>query len=94
MRIDHQTLSRLVISKGESRQLVYYWFAQRGRVITNEYLAKWYLFLDGLMMQRSDGALVRLVTPVPPGTEIAKADERMQDFLGDFYPVLPMYLPD
>ncbi|WP_279245012.1 VPLPA-CTERM-specific exosortase XrtD [Candidatus Litorirhabdus singularis] len=86
-------VNRLMISKGEHSQLVYYWFAQRGRVITNEYLAKWYLFSDGLTMQRSDGALVRLVTVVPPGEDVANADARLQEFLRDFYPIMPRYLP-
>jgi exosortase D (VPLPA-CTERM-specific) len=87
------TVNRLLISKGESSQLVYYWFDQRGRVITNEYLAKWYLFQDGMTMQRSDGALVRLITPVPPGADIADADARLQGFLREFYPIMGDYLP-
>lgn len=86
-------VNRLIISKGENAQLVYYWFDQRGRVLTNEYLAKWYLFQDGLTMQRSDGALVRLVTAVPPGSDVAEADARLQDFLRDFYPIMSNYLP-
>ena len=40
-------VNRAVISMGEQRQLVYYWFAQRGRNLTNEYLVKWYIFWDG-----------------------------------------------
>jgi EpsI family protein len=87
------TLNRLVIQKGKSRQLVYYWFDQRGRTITNEYLAKWYLFWDSLTQQRSDGALVRLVTPVPENSDIKDADQLLQDFLKDFYPLLPDYIP-
>lgn len=86
-------VNRMIITLGEKRQLVYYWFAQRGRVVTSEYLAKWYLLVDGLTMQRSDGALVRLVTPVPPGSDIAESDARLQQFLRDFYPILPRYLP-
>ena len=53
------SLNRLFIQKGEYSQLVYYWFQQRGRVITNEYLVKWYLFWDALTKNRTDGALVR-----------------------------------
>jgi exosortase D (VPLPA-CTERM-specific) len=87
------SVNRLIISKGEYSQLVYYWFDQRGRVLTNEYLAKWYLFQDGLTLQRSDGALVRLVTVVPPDTDIAVADARLQQFLRDFYPIMSDYLP-
>ena len=43
--------NRAVIQKGDSRQLVYYWFQQRGRTITNEYLEKWYLFYDAITMK-------------------------------------------
>jgi EpsI family protein len=49
-------VNRVVMGMGTSRQLVYYWFQQRGRIITNEYLAKWYLFWDSLTNNRSDGA--------------------------------------
>jgi EpsI family protein len=86
-------VNRVIIQLGEQKQLVYYWFEQRGRSFTNEYLAKWYLFQDSLTMNRSDGALVRLVTSVPPNTDEALADKRLQNFLKDFYPDFPRYLP-
>ena len=86
-------VNRMVITRDMHRQLVYYWFAQRGRVLTSEYVAKWYLFEDALTMKRSDGALVRLVTSVPPDTDIAEADARLREFLTEFYPILPDFLP-
>ena len=57
-------VNRAIITLGTQRQLVYYWFPQRGRELTSEYLLKWYIFQDGLLMQRSDGALIRLTTPL------------------------------
>lgn len=87
-------VNRVVIQLGSQRQLMYYWFQQRGRNITSEYLAKWYLFLDGLTMERSDGALVRLITPIPEGSDEVTADDHLQTFLGDFYHELPRFLPD
>ena len=90
---DQLKVNRLVIQKGASRQLVYYWFDQRGRVITNEYLAKWYLFQDSLTRQRTDGALVRLVTPVINNGDIAEADARLQAFMREAYPLLGNYIP-
>ncbi len=86
-------VNRAVIQKGDSRQLVYYWFQQRGRTITNEYLVKWYLFYDALTMNRTDGALVRLVTSVGNGEDIDVADQRLQSFMKDLIPELPAYLP-
>ena len=90
---DTLQVNRLVIQKEATRQLVYYWFDQRGRVITNEYLAKWYLFQDSLTRQRTDGALVRLVTPVVDNGDIAEADARLQAFLRDAYLLLGDYIP-
>ena len=87
-------VNRLLIQKGEDRQLVYYWFQQRGRVMTNEYLIKWYLFWDALTMNRSDGALVRLITPSPRGEDLATADQRMTGFLQRVVGRLPKYIPD
>jgi exosortase D (VPLPA-CTERM-specific) len=86
-------VNRLVIAKGEYRQLVYYWFAQRGRIITNEYLAKFYLFWDALTLSRSDGALVRVITVVPEGHSLEDADERLQDFIDTFYPDISGSIP-
>ncbi len=86
-------VNRAVISKGNARQLVYYWFQQRGRIITNEYLMKWFLFWDALTQQRTDGALVRLVLTLPPGSDEIKADEKMADFLSKVFPKLETFVP-
>lgn len=91
--MDGPDVNRAVIQLGEEKQLVYYWFQQRGRTITNEYLAKWYLFQDSLTMSRSDGSLVRLITPMAPGRSPEQADERLVAFLRDFYTELPLFLP-
>ena len=92
---DGQSLmvNRALITKGENKQLVYYWFQQRGRVITNEYLVKWYLFWDALTRQRTDGALIRLVLPIAAGEEPEAADKRLELFLRTVYPKLENYIP-
>ncbi len=86
-------LNRLVIAKGDAKQLVYYWFQQRGRNLTNEYLVKWFLFYDALTKNRTDGALVRLVTPVDIVGGLEKADKRLQAFLKPLVSVVPKYVP-
>ena len=86
-------VNRVIIRHGEEAQLVYYWFQQRGRVITNEYALKWLLFQDSLTKGRTDGSLVRLVTPVPPGGE-AQADERLKAFVNEVNGLLPAYVPN
>jgi len=87
------TVNRVVITKGEARQLVYYWFEQRGREVTNEYLVKWYIFWDSLTRNRTDGALVRVTTFVPDMAGIDKADTELEDFVRQIDPSLTYHLP-
>ena len=87
-------VNRVQIAHGESRQLVYYWFQQRGRVITNEYLVKWFMFWDALTRNRTDGALVRIIAPQRPGQDMAELDNRLADFASDVVPLLEKYVPD
>ena len=69
-------------------------FEQRGRRIANEYWMKWYLLVDSIMMNRTDGALVRIITPIYPSEDVAAADQRLQDFLAVALPPLPEYIPN
>jgi len=87
-------VNRSVIELGDQRQLVYYWFKQRDRVLTNEYSVKWYIFVDALTRQRTDGALVRLVTPLRKGEDPAAGDARLQAFARAAAPELTTFLPD
>lgn len=87
-------VNRAIIRKGESQQLVYYWFAQRGRNITNEYLVKWFLFWDSLVINRTDGALIRLVAPIKAQGDVLVADARMQEFVRTIAKQLPRYIPE
>lgn len=87
-------VNRAVIQLGEQKQLVYYWFQQRGRVIANEYLVKWFIFWDALTRNRSDGSLVRLITPLAAGEDEQKGDERLTDFSREVVKYLPEYVPN
>jgi exosortase D (VPLPA-CTERM-specific) len=89
-------VNRAIISKDGARQLVYYWFQERGRSEANEYLVKLHILIDGLAFQRTDGALVRLTTPLAdrdPAT-VRAADSRLQSFTNSLYPLLPRYIPN
>jgi exosortase D (VPLPA-CTERM-specific) len=84
-------VNRTLIKLGDQSQLVYYWFQQRGRIITNEYLVKWFLFWDALTKNRSDGALVRITTPLRPGET---GDDRLEQFAKDALNELHQYVPN
>ncbi len=85
--------NRVVIEQGGQKALVYYWFMQRGRYLTNEYLVKWYIFWDALTRNRTDGAMVRVMTPVPEGLDEAAADQRMEKFIRAAEPRLYYHIP-
>ena len=87
-------INRAVIKKGEQAQVVYYWFHQRGRTLTNEYAIKWFIFYDGLTRRRTDGGLVRFVAPMQPGESIEDVDRRIMQFVRTMNPRLQDYLPN
>jgi len=85
-------VNRAVIQKGGNRQLVYYWFDQRGRRLTSDYMAKAYLLIDGLQTGRTDGALLRLITSIGVGETERDADERLQALLGPILEEMPRFI--
>jgi exosortase D (VPLPA-CTERM-specific) len=89
-----QEINRVVIQKGGQKQIVYYWFKQRDRWITSEYVVKFFLFWDSLTRQRADGALVRLASAVHAGESEAVVDQRLQALAGLVTPLLSQYIPD
>jgi EpsI family protein len=87
-------LNRAVIQKGLSKQIVYYWFEQRGKRMTNDYLVKASVVYDSLTLGRTDGALVRFVTALAPGESEADADARMQRFMAEALQDMPRFVPE
>jgi exosortase D (VPLPA-CTERM-specific) len=88
------TVNRAIIAHGADRQLMYYWFQQRGRVVTDEYLVKWFIFRDAVTRNRTDGALVRLIVPMPPQSSEANADRELTQFVRQLSTRLNHYVPD
>lgn len=87
-------VNRALIELGNQRELVYYWFVQRGRIITNEFAVKWFLFVDALTRHRTDGALVRLMIPAPPSRDVAAADRQLQELAALVVPQQARFIPD
>lgn len=86
------TINHYMVSRGDESSLVLYWYQSQGRVIADEFAAKFYLVANSIKKHRSDTALVRVVVPIPPG-QAAKADEIGIKFVKDLYPVVRDYLP-
>lgn len=88
------SVNRAVIQKGDQKQIVLYWFKQRERHLTNEYLVKVYLLWDAFSRQRTDGALVRLASLVGPGESESTVDQRLQEFAVVAGRELTRFVPD
>lgn len=88
------TVNRYLIGKGMDRLVVLYWYQAHGRVVASEYWAKFYLVADSIRLNRSDGAMVRLITAVAPGETPEDAERRVVDFSSQILPVLSGYIPD
>lgn len=88
----HFVVNEYVIQQGLDRQLVFYWYQGRGRVIASEYSGKFWMVADAISRNRTDGALVRLVTPMNDGE--AQARMRLASFTRVLLPYLENIIPN
>ena len=85
-------VNRGVVAKGLEQMVIYYWIELRGRQITTDLSLKLYNLWDSYARQRSDGALVRLMSPIAPGEEPEAANRRIEEFLKRAYPLLELHV--
>jgi len=83
-----------VIANGESRQFVIYWYQAHGRSVANEYMAKIHMVADAIRINRTDGALVRVITPIASSESASEARKRAEGFAVRIAPLLPRFIPD
>ncbi|WP_051881299.1 VPLPA-CTERM-specific exosortase XrtD [Parvularcula oceani] len=86
--------NRMLIQQNDDRLLVYYWYDQRGRKMANEFVMKLSVMWDSLIKRRSDGAMVRLMTPVAPEETLDVAEARLEDMRRSLEPKLAAYVPN
>jgi exosortase D (VPLPA-CTERM-specific) len=86
-------VNQYVVSKSGERQLVLYWYQAHGRAVASEYWAKYYLVADAIRMNRSDGGLIRLMSPMTRGETAEAARARILKFWSPFFPLLDKYIP-
>jgi EpsI family protein len=85
-------VNEYVIQHGLDKQLVFYWYQGRGRVLASEYSSKFWMVVDAISRHRTDGALVRLITPMNAGEESARA--RLRSFTQLVFPYLDGLIPN
>lgn len=87
-------VNRLVTGLGQRKVVSYYWLKQGSRVYREEMLARLDLVRISLLENRTDGALVRLVTEVRPGESLDAGHARLKRFASGFVGLIPAYVPD
>jgi len=89
------TVNQFVIQKGLDRLMVLYWYQSHGRSIASEYTSKLYMVYDAMKLNRTDAAMVRVITPItgPGPSDEADAARRAQTFVQDLFPSLASVLP-
>jgi EpsI family protein len=91
-RADPIEINRYIISKGEDRSVVLYWYQSRDRVVASEYRAAAFVAWDALRYNRSDTSLVRVVVPIVRGEQDA-ATRNGIEFIQSFYSTLRQFFP-
>jgi EpsI family protein len=86
-------INRYVVSRGEEESVVMYWYQSQGRVIADEFAAKFYLIADSIRHHRSDTSLVRIVVPVTERVPREKASQTAVEFVQAAYPAVSSWLP-
>ena len=84
---------RVIIAKGNLRNLVYFWYQSRGRVIARNHEKVLYMFMDRATKRRTDGSLVRFTIPVRHGDE-EEAEATFQSIAQSLTPLFPDYVPN
>lgn len=88
------SVNRMMTSMGQQRMLAYYWLKQGGSTYRKEGLARLDLIRFSLLENRTDGALIRLVTDVKSGDGVDAADRRLSAMAKELNQVITTYVPD
>lgn len=84
--------NRYVIQNGDHKELLVYWYQGRGRAVASEYWGKVYTVIDSVRLRRSDGAMVRITTPV--GKSEQEALKSAAELAAQVSTRLPEFIPD
>lgn len=86
-------LQRYIVSKGNDRSVVVYWYHSAHHAVGNEYKAKIYTVMDSIRYNRSDTALVRVIIPVRRDADEEALTKVAVSFVQSFYSNLGTYFP-
>ena len=86
-------IRKAIVQKAADRQIVLYWYQNRGRIISSEYWEKIYLVLDAIFKQRRDGSFIRIMGVVPKGVSQELFTREMLSFAQNTMQIATEFLP-
>ena len=91
-RAEPLSANEYVVARGEDKMVVLYWYQSHGRIIPNEFAAKFWLVADAIRYRRSDTAVVKVQVPVS-GNDAEAGIREASQFVRDSYPSIAEQLP-
>ena len=85
-------VNQYLIQKDRDQQVVLYWYQSQGKAIAGEMAARVQLVKNSIVRHRTDGALVRISSPVYGSVQ--DTSDRLVRYVQAMYPALGGYLPD
>ncbi len=85
-------VNRYVLQKETYRQVVTYWYQAQGQVVAREVDAKLQLIRNAIVHNRTDGALVRVTSPVR--TTVEETFAHQVEYIRVLRPLLREFLPE
>ena len=85
-------VNRYLLQKDRDKQLVLYWYQSQGQAVASEVSAKVQLVKNAIVHNRTDGALIRIASPVYGS--VSETFEWQVQFVQTMYPLLGGFLPE
>ena len=85
--------NRYIIQNGDYAEILIYWYQGRGRAVASEYADKIYTVLDSVARRRSDGAMIRVMTPAASADD-TEALRKAVDLSARIADQLPEFVPE
>ncbi len=87
-------VTRMVIERMGSRQIVYFWFQTKDMTTHDKNINRFHLSLHALRRDNTYDLFVRPIAPVAPTETIDSTERRMDGFVRDMMPVLLQFLKE
>jgi EpsI family protein len=85
-------VNHYIVANRDSRSDVMYWYQSRDRVVASEYKAKLFVMADSIRYNRTDTALIRVITPIADGQDEPSKTDNIE-FIRVMFPMIRGFLP-